>query len=113
MTNIKHIALATVAALAIGTAAQAEDLTQPTINVDTSRVDFASAASVDQLRDRVARAARRVCQVGKSRELSQQAKARECLSQTVAAANSQITHQMALSGSVNGGSVAVSAISIK
>lgn len=91
ITQIIAIA-ATVATLTVGNV-QAQEV--PLIQIDTTNVNFANAASVDQLKSRIEHAARRVCGVGYERDLPSQMKARACYSTTVADAGSKIEQRVA------------------
>ena len=105
MTITKIITIAaTVATLAFGTA-QAQEV--PTIQIDTVGVDFANAASVDQLKSRIEQAAKQVCGVGRDRELNLQALARACYTKTIANAEAKIDRQVASSETKPGNTLAI------
>lgn len=91
ITQIIAIA-ATVATLTAGNV-QAQEV--PLIQIDTTGVDFANAASVDQLRSRVEHAAKRVCGVSRGQDLKEQMMARSCFATTVADAQSKIDRRVA------------------
>lgn len=95
MTITKIIAIAaTVATLTVGNV-QAQEV--PVIQIDTTHVNFSNAASVEQLKSRIERVAKKVCGVGRERDLDLQMKARTCYSTTVADAGSKIEQQVARS----------------
>ncbi len=97
MQTIRIIAIAASLAV-LGTGASAMAQTTASAAVETTGVDFANAGSVGQLKDRIERVARRVCQVGKTRDLGIEQRSRECFRQSVASATSQIDQQVAMHG---------------
>lgn len=103
ITQIIAIA-ATVATLTVGNV-QAQEV--PNIQIDTTGVNFANAASVDQLKSRVEHAAKQVCGVGRDRELNLQMKARSCYATTVADAGSKIDQLVVSSETKPGNTLAI------
>lgn len=97
--NITHqfTIAATVIAMTIGTAAQAQEA--KSIDITVAGADLSHPAAVSQLESRIKTAAKQVCGVGQGRELAEQAKERQCYNEAVASASMQMQQQIARSES--------------